>query len=112
MNWALTVALVLYAILTIAGFAVSGVPTAYWQAVLRPVLSGTTQGSTDERPRRNLLYRGAAALALAILFALLVVAMSPMGVYRLLWEVWHRGKGGEPPLPPREPAVAKRINAA
>ena len=103
----------LYAILAIGGLIVSGMPVAYWKGVVQPGLLVAT-ASGRKGPRGSLISRVAGAIALAALFALLAIAMSPLTVYRCLWEMWHWAKrrGPRSPPPRKEPAVAKRVRAA
>jgi hypothetical protein len=108
---ALTIGGCFYAVLTIAGLIISGMPVAFWKGALRPVLAGTLITS-DLGKKSHMVYRVMGTLGLVVFLALLTIVMSPLSAYRALWEIWHwamRTRGGPPP--PREPAVAKRVRA-
>ena len=110
MNWALSVAGLLYVGLALGGIVMAGMPGAVWTGLLKPALMGTF--STPKSGRRaGLVYRIAGGAVLIAFFALLAIVLSPLFVYRCLWELWHWARGGGS-QPPREPAEARNAKAA
>jgi hypothetical protein len=106
----LAAAATVYSALALLGLAWSGVAQAYWRTILLPVLRTGEPFTEPERPK-DLLFRMGAFLCMALLFVSFVVLLSPIGVYRCLWELWRRRWRGGPP-PPKAPAIAKRVKAA
>ena len=89
-----------YAGFALAGFIWSGVVGSFWRSMLLPALvSG--EPFARRRPARLWIRVGVFA-GLSLLFATLLVLLSPLGVYRFLWELLRGRWRGEPP-PSKDP---------